>query len=326
MFEAEVKMSDSRGFTLVEVAIVLVIVGLLVGVGSSMVGVLSTAVMVRQTKDTMDAVAQSVTSWASSNNDIPNVAGFSSAAKSPVDAWGRSLVYLYDSNLYAATPTKDTICGRRSAAITVVTTDPVATINNVAFAVLSSSDDATFASTLTGTGNLNGGALSTLASGSITGSVSVNANNSDIVRWVTLDELRSKIGCQGSPLKILNNDLPSGSASSSTYSATIVADGGVQYTAPDSYSWCVQTATVNQPPATLTFQKPNASGVATPITTVANLFQTNCSAYPVASWPKAGQLMLSGTPSPSASYYLTVYVSDNNANTVSKPFVLTANP
>jgi prepilin-type N-terminal cleavage/methylation domain-containing protein len=325
MFEAEVKMSDSRGFTLVEVAIVLVIVGLLVGVGSSMVGVLSTAVMVRQTKDTMDAVAQSVTSWASSNNDIPNVAGFSTAAKSPVDAWGRSFVYLYDSNLYAATPTKDTICGRRSAAITVVTTDPVATINNVAFAVLSSSDDATFASTLTGTGNLNGGALSTLASGSITGSVSVNANNSDIVRWVTLDELRSKIGCQGSPLKILNNDLPSGSASSSTYSATIVADGGVQYTAPDSYSWCVQTAT-GAAPANLLFQKPNASGVAIAIPSVANLFQTSCSGYAVTSWPKAGQLMLSGTPSPSASYYLTVFVSDNNANTVSKPFVLTANP
>jgi len=325
MLVADVKKSYSRGFTLVEVAIVLVIVGLLVGVGSSMVGVLSTAVMVRQTRDTMDAVTQSVTSWASSNNGIPNVAGFSTAAKTPVDAWGRSFVYLYDGNLYAAAPTKDTICGRRSAALTVTSTDPVATISNVAFVVLSSGNDALFTSTLTGTGNLNGGALSTLASGSITGSVSVNANNSDIVRWVTLDELRSKIGCQGSPLKVLNNDLPSGSASSSSYSATIVADGGVQYTAPDSYSWCVQTATAAAP-ASLLFQKPNASGVATPITNVANLFQTNCSSYAVASWPKAGQLMLSGTPSPSASYYLTVFVSDNNANTVSKPFVLTANP
>jgi len=325
-------MSDFRGFTLVEMAIVLVIVGLLVGVGSSMVGVLSTAVSVRQTKDSMDAVTQSVTSWASSNNSIPDKTGFTTVAKTPLDAWGRPFVYLYDSNLYAAAPTKDTICGRRTAALTVVTTDPAATISNVAFAVLSSSDDAVFTSTLTGTGNLNGGALGTVASpGSITGSVTVNANNSDIVRWVTLDELRSKIGCQGSPLKILNNELPSGSATSSTYSATIVADGGVPLnftplTPPDIYSWCVQTTTVNVAPAGLTFQKPNVSGVATPITNVINLFQPNCLGYAAASWPKAGQLMLSGTPSASGSYYLTVYVSDNNANTVSKPFVLTVNP
>ena len=56
----------------------------------------------------------------------------------------------------------------------------------------------------------------------------------DIVDYVTLGELRTKSGCQGAPLKILNNELPSGSMSS-TYSATIYAEGGV----PFSSGWKV---------------------------------------------------------------------------------------
>ena len=215
-----------------------------------------------------------------------------------------------------------------------VTTSDLTTVSNVAYIILSGGDNgaATLKSTLNGTflGAAFNTAILRLSSsnlavgGNATGTITVDPTNSDLVRWVTLDELRSKVGCQGAPLKLVNNELPYGSASSSTYSAMIIADGGVPSTAPDSYSWCIQTTALNTAPAALIFQKPDASGTSIPIPP--NLYQTNCPNYAAASWPKAGKLVLSGTPNPPGSYFITVYVSDTNSNIASKPFVLTINP
>lgn len=233
--------SNHSGFTLIELSIVLVIIGMLIGLGSGMIGPLTTFVKVRETRELQDSALQSITSWASSRNSIPDSAGFPTVAKSPLDAWGRNLIYLYDANLYAAAPTKDTICGRRSAALTLVTTDPAATMANVAFVVLSGAENATLKSTLNG--NLNGVPLTGIitATGYATGTITVTGPNSDLVRWVTLDELRSKIGCQGAPLKIVNNELPVG-AVPNIYSVTLKVDGGVPFaTPPATYKWCVST-------------------------------------------------------------------------------------
>lgn len=241
------RIASHQGFTLIELAIVLVIVGLLVGLGSSMVGVLTTAIKVRETKDLQDAAVQSVNSWASANNRLPDTTanGFAAVAKTPNDAWGRPFIYLYDNNLNI-NPTKDTICGRRSTVITMrqcltancattAGTDYVDT-SNVAFVVISESDDATVQTQATD------GAIA--ASRAAMGRITVDVNNSDIVRWVTLDELRSKIGCQGAPLRIVNNELPFG-AIPNPYSVTLTADGGVPFaTNPSTYKWCVNNLPV----------------------------------------------------------------------------------
>lgn len=225
--------SSNHGFTLIELAVVLAIIGLLVGLGAGMIGPLTNFVKVRETRDMQDAAMQSITSWTSTRNSIPNDAGFPAVAKSPLDAWGRNLVYLYDANLYSATPTKDTICGRRSTSLTLVATDPAATASNVAFVVLSGAENSALKSTL------NGAAIT--VSGAASGTITVTGPNGDLARWVTLDELRSKIGCQGAPLKIVNNELPFGAVPNS-YSVTLTSDGGVPFTTgPATYKWCVST-------------------------------------------------------------------------------------
>ena len=225
------KYNNHSGFTLIELSIVLVIIGLLVGLGSGMIGPLTTFVKVRETRDNEDAVVQSITSWASSRNSIPNNTDFPMAARSTLDAWGQRMVYLYDANLSSVSPTKDTICGRRTASLTLITTDPAATINNVAFVVLSGAENGALKSTLNGPPIT----VSTAATGTIT----VTGPNSDLVRWVTLDELRSKIGCQGAQLKIVNNELPFGAVPNS-YTVTLTADGGVPFAAnPNTYRWCI---------------------------------------------------------------------------------------
>lgn len=242
MRDQDTKVSNSSGFTLVELAIVLVIVGILVGAGASMVGVLSTAIKVRQTKDSLDENMQAVASWASANNRLPSTGEFSSpVSKTPQDAWGRDFVYIYDSNLVAIPATKDTICGRRATFLNLSTSDPAAYMTNVAYAVASRGDSSTFQSTLTG------GTVGVIANTAVAAAttIHVDRNHNDIVRWVTLDELRSKIGCQGGPLKIINNELPfipSSYAVSSPF-ATIAADGGVPITGGGgNFTWCVEFA------------------------------------------------------------------------------------
>ena len=337
---------NSSGFTLVELAIVLVIVGLLIGVGSGMMGVLSTAIKVRQTKDSLDDNMQAVASWASANNRLPKLSEFNSGtpvAKTQMDSWAHPFVFLYYSSLAPNTATKDTICGRRSTPLTVTSSNPTTTISNVAYAILSGGDSG--ASTLNST--LNGSLLgvafnaaiprlpsSNISVGGIaTGTITIDPVNNDIVRWVTLDELRSKVGCQGAPLKIVNNELPFGAAPNS-YSATISADGGVPFSSGGAYKWCAEFATPRT--GIVVFDTSPVTGKINTSGTACNLL-TEASTYfyqgdTLALTKKTGFVNFS-----TGSYKLTITVrdaagNDTNActsttdNCVQKPFVLTINP
>ncbi|MDD2851615.1 MAG: prepilin-type N-terminal cleavage/methylation domain-containing protein [Desulfuromonadaceae bacterium] len=229
---------NHSGFTLIELSIVLVIIGMLIGLGSNMLGTLTTYAKVRETRDSMDANIQSVISWASSHNRLPQLGEFRvAAAKNQNDAWGRPYAFIYDANLAPAAATKDTICGRRSTFLNISTIDPTATVRNVAYAVVSHADNYDFNSRLNGVLLTADSAAASGAASTIT----ATGPNSDMIRWVTLDELRSKIGCQGAQLKIVNNELPYGAAPID-YSVTLVADGGVPFAAnPSTFKWCVNT-------------------------------------------------------------------------------------
>ncbi|MBI2353976.1 MAG: prepilin-type N-terminal cleavage/methylation domain-containing protein [Deltaproteobacteria bacterium] len=335
---------DNKGFTLIELAIVLVIVGILIGVGSGMVGMLITAIKVRESRDHLDAAMQSVTSWASANNRLPdttsnpstNPALFANAAKTPNDAWGQGFIYLYDNALAPATATKDTICGRRSTVISLTDSNTGATISNVAYLALSQADNA-ITDTKIGGAAVTSGPLSTTAGMPITADTF-----NDIVRWVTLDELRTKIGCQGAPLKIVNNELPFGAAPN-PYSAILSADGGVPIsgsvigTQTGNYTWCVEFVSTPKPGAALVFDTNPTGGIKaagacwSSSETAGNFVQGTT----LTLQKKAGFGNFS-----TGSYQLTVFSRDGAAspattaacntnpgdNCVQKTFVLTMNP
>ncbi len=309
--------ASEKGFTLVELAIVLVVLGLLIGLGVGMVGPLMTSIKVRESKDIVGAAAESVNSWASANNQLPDVAGFPTAVRSPNDAWGRPLIYAFDNNL--VTPaTKDTICGRRSTLITLTDTNTGAMISNVAYLIVSQGDDA-----VTNT-NIAGIAV-TSAAISATATITADTTN-DLVRWVTLDELRTKVGCQGAQLKILNNEVPYGTVASPYPTVAISVDGGAT---PGTLRWCVEAPSLSPLPAGLAFN-PLLTGAIRVAPNSCN--GTNPLAE--ASWILSPTLTISGTPAAASqgSYYFTVYVRDNNDatgpndNVASKSFVMTINP
>ena len=186
-----------------------------------------------------------------------------------------------------------------------------------AYIVLSQGDDAATQTSVGGT---------PVTTQAISSTTTVAADTSDdIVRWVTLDELRTKVGCQGPQLRIVNNELPFG-AVPNAYSATIIADGGVPFgTGPNTYKWCTSTL-----PAGFA----QTGGVA----------NANCQGLAESSWATASAditISFPASTTTSGTYQLTVVVRDfadsiatslacNNAapgdNCAQKTFVLTINP
>ncbi|MDI6890548.1 MAG: prepilin-type N-terminal cleavage/methylation domain-containing protein [Thermodesulfovibrionales bacterium] len=331
---------DGAGFTLIELAIVLIIIGILVALGTALIGPLTKRAKYNETKDIADAAVESVISYGASNKKLPlqgdftpdgTIDEFVEIVRNPRDAWTKTLYYIADSDLTSIPAgSTDAICGRKTTGLTIcrdaactVTTN----INNVAFVVLS------------GGGNYNvQTGIITCPAGTCVRVFEVDTPNiddctdavncpgypaaeminveepyDDIVKWVTLNELRIKAGCVGAQLKILNNELPYGFQGSS-YSAIVYADGGVPFSSGGRYRWCRQGTA----PAELTF---------TPDT-----FSTDCSGLSEVSWGQADNLTISGRPTDSGTFNLTFFVRDNNDpvanndNVAQKTLALTINP
>ncbi len=334
-----VNVSDRRGFTLVELAVSMVVIGILLGLGMSMVGPLMTTIKVRESKENLGAAVESINSWASGNNRLPDSTLLPTVVRSSQDAWGRDFIYVYVENLAPGTATKDTICGRRSTLLKLVDTNISATaIDNVAFLVFSKGDDddsKTFftSGTLTPvSGPLNVGdkiKKNAYLPLTATGTTTITTDSSlDLVRWVTIDELRTKIGCQGAQLKILNNELPPGNVGN-PYSVNIYADGGVKFpTTPvntEIYEWC-WTSTTTATLSDLTFNCVHQSTS----TTLAK--SADACSLTTGTWQRCSSLTLSssvplsGLNPPSGSYDISLSLRDSDGNITSKTFVLTINP
>lgn len=318
----------NKGFTLVELAVSLVVIGLLIGLGTSMVGPLMTAIKVRESKENLGAAVESINSWASGNNRLPKaddttpdttIDEFSEVSRSPKDAWGRNFIYLYDDNLFKTTPTKDTICGRRTTPIELTDNNTGAIIKNIAYVISSQGEDpqTTVSNTYV---TLDGSAVTAsalLATPPNPRAIVVPANTDDLVRWVTLDELRTKAGCQGAQLRIVNNELPF-TYETQPYEARFFVDGGVP-----SYSWC---ATGTLPGGIKLYTKTTATQVEIALS------PTECS-LTAGTWVVQDtneKPALYGTPTAApttrGTYQINLYVKDSNTNLAQKTFVLTVNP
>ncbi len=325
----------SRGFTLVEMAIVLVIIGIAMALGLPLLGQLVKNVKYSDSQDIVKGAIDSVSSWAAGGSlqRIPDLSGagnptdFRGIVKSPSDAFGQPLVYVYD--YYSSTLNSNQLCGIRMTSITLnykVGTVPY-TVGNVAFLVLSPGDDYKINSTMTASNFIgaNNAAPVTYTNQAIpspggtanNATITVNADAAnDIVQWVTIDELRTKIGCQGAQLTIVNNELPYG-YNDTPYTANIYANGGVPnpVSGAGKYSWCVQQSSGTSPFAGMSYlpvigTTAGAGNVYMP--------NTNCGT-PSSSWTAADYVQITGSPiivvaypSNSTTYYISV--QSNNIN------------
>ena len=325
---------NQKGFTLVELAVSLVVIGLLIGLGTAMVGPLMNSIKVRESRENLGAAVESLNGWAAANNRLPDtttaassITLFSNVVRNSTDAWTRPFIYLYDTNLAPATATQDTICGRKTTFITLTDSSTGALVQHVAYLVLSQGEDAVPDTKIGGVA---------VTSGPRAAATSIAADTtSDLVRWTTLGELQQKIGCKenasNKPLRIVNNELPPATIGSPYPNAATGAsvafsvEGGAT---PGTYRWCLEAPAALPLPANLVFN-PLLTGAIRVTPNSCN--GTNPLAE--ASWISSTTLTISGTPAAgtSGAYSLTLYVRDNsdnsgsNDNVTSKSFVLTVN-
>ena len=193
---------NRNGIALLYLVILFTLLGVLVSAGSRMLGAMVTQRKITDSKAELERDVRIITAWGVRNNRLPVAGEFVGVfGSNPQDAWGKTIVYAYDSDLTASA--SGGLCGRTGT-----------TGQEVAFLFISGGDDMNITST------------PSIASGVVTGLMP----NEDLYRIVTLKELQAQAGCAGSSqgsLKILNNELPKACAGSTVYPAALFANGGV---------------------------------------------------------------------------------------------------
>jgi prepilin-type N-terminal cleavage/methylation domain-containing protein len=312
------KPKGSEGVTLIEVAIVLVILGLLLGLGANLVSMLTKRAKIVESRETVDAAVEALISYAAGNKCLTENKTQANVRKT-TDAWNQPLFIRVANELLPGqcSTYNATICDRKSTGLTVkICSDAACTsyqpVNNVAFVVASKGPNYNL-QIMNGTNEIRvyaPGLQVDSYSGTYEGVSDPNRVEEfdDIVKWVTLDELRANMGCL-MQIRIINNELPYG-FENKTYNATVFAEGGVPFPSSGKYRWCRQG---NLP-----------SGLSANPSTSA----TDCLNLSEASWVQADNVTISGTPAngTSGSYLLTFFVKDNNTNIAQKTLVLTINP
>jgi len=331
-------LTKKDGFTLIELAMVLIIVGLLIGLGVGLIGPLTRRAKYSETKETLSAAVDSIIGYATSNGKIPSwgdytadstIDEFIEVVKDPQDAWTKPLYYFFENSLTS----NDSVCNRKTTTLTICRNGTCSVrIPNIAFIVISSSENynpqtgivspsgCPSGDTCIGvydmdTPNIDNCTTAANCPNYPPGEQRISRTEAydDIVKWVTLDELRIKAGCTGAQLEIVNKELPYG-YQGRAYNATIYADGGVTFISGGDYRWCREESASTG----LTFNPSTVS--------------SNCSGLDESSWGQADSLTISGTPTTTGSFSLTFFVRDNNDptgpddNIAQKTLVLTINP
>lgn len=344
---SETKLNPA-GFTLVEVAIVLAIAGLLVGFGTQLATSLTTRSKRIENKAAAKAAAAAVIGHAATYQSIPlwgddapdgTADEFCEVITNRKDATSKPLYYIYEPSLTAF----ESVCNRKTTDLTVCRnvgcTDRVP---NIAFAVVSGGTNVNPQTGIVTVGCPAGdtclGVYDVEAASNDDCTAAGDCPNypggvdrltrpepyDDLVEWVTLNELRTQVGCQGPPLEIVNNELPFGyeNATPNSYQATVFASGGIPFSGGGGdYRWCLKGTLPN--------------GVANPTSGCAST--SDCSSLGAqGEWVQANNLTIVGAPTASpqsrGNYLIRVLVRDNNDasgnddNCDERRFVITINP
>jgi len=222
---------NRKAFTLIELAIVLMVIGLVAGGSFKVLNSMRERNRISEAKAYVNAAVDAVIGDAMEWDNLTDVTNFDQNI-SPVKGEIISgtlkmpLHYFPDSTLI-----NNPICAKITTNLNVIdnSVSPARTISNVAFVIAHESANYNMQTALNSSVTPNTVTIygpNTPADDDIT---FPNINRptdeyDDIVKWVTLSELQKDIRCSDSQLRIVNNSLPE-TNTTLPYSATIVIDG-----------------------------------------------------------------------------------------------------
>ncbi len=314
---------ENKGFSLVELAIVIVIVGLIVTIGFKLVAPLVERTKRTAANETINAALESIIGFAEVNGRLPEEIDdpddpdeFPNTVRNFTDTWGKDFIYIPEPNL----TDDDSICARNNTSLSVES--PAGTAGDVAFVLVSSGPNLNIQTDFTKT---DPDSIVVYGQGVIgiddyaTG-LHREEPYQDIVKWMVLPELRVRAGCFGSPLKILTVEIPSAFVLTD-YDADIFAVEGIPWddtsTGPpttsdvdveDDYEWCV----MDDAPSGLEWLC-NGTLIKSPSCTFDGT-------GPTEDWNTCTSLNLFGIPDADGTSSLDVFVRDDADNITSRTF------
>ncbi len=233
---------NRSGFTLVEVAVVIFIMGIFVSFASTMLRNIGVSNKLRDAREKVTTTSDAVQALTVKTRVLPIAL---SEIGNPVDFWNKGFKY------YPYTPVAGAvtdICRRSSTDLAVCAGDPSVAaspfkctgnvIKDIAYVIISGGDNL-----LPEKSELITNANGCLAGYKCVPIYEVSSNFDDLYKYVTLQELKKTVGCieADSGLRILNTELPYAHETAS-YSTIIQAEGGVMFTGANKYKWCVNGA------------------------------------------------------------------------------------
>jgi type II secretory pathway pseudopilin PulG len=245
MIRSNKDSSDNKGFSLIEMAIILVIIGLLVGMGAGLLAPLTRRTKHAETRKLVREAYEAIIGYTVSHKMLPS--SLSVLGVRTDDPYGASLFYVPAGGI-----TSSNLCTTAGTYITV--DDMGSTKTNVAFIVLSSGENVC---NQTGTSSpftiLSQGTTSACTQDS-------NARYDDVVMYQDINFLREKI-CNS--FRIVTSTLPAGKEEEPYPSTTLEAtDGTPQLTGPPRYNtWTVTSGSL--PPGLALSSQGSISGTPT---------------------------------------------------------------
>ena len=207
-------MGRSKGLTLVEIAVILVAIGVLIGIGAGIIGQLIKNTKFKEGKEVVKHLKEAVIGYLITAGKLP--CDSQETCDPPekrytqlgraVDPWGHPVVYTYWG------PLRDTgdICSETSTGITVqvcgsdpTCSSPLQTVQNVAFLLLSKGENRNKQTAGNGRQDTNITVniydFGTNADDDISDGDASSSGYDDIALFVTLEELKERFGCEGQP-------------------------------------------------------------------------------------------------------------------------------
>lgn len=210
-----------KAFTLIELSIVLIVIGLLVGGSFKIMKMMREKAKIVEAKEQVLVAKKAVIGFAMQNYYLPNSSEFNQEL-SPIQNSFHPLLYAADYNL-----TQYDICAFISTSLKIVDngTTPVREISDIAFVVVHEGANYNMQTALNGSNEVHIYAADAKVDGD-TNLVNIVENYDDIVSWMTLKQLQESVGCVNLPFRFINDKLPN-AQESINYNASLHVENNV---------------------------------------------------------------------------------------------------